>query len=198
MELHELRSEERVPDAQEALDQAHDALAEAWAIVELEGPQNMVALAQVLYKEVVGRAEELCEMAPLHRATHALTELLDQELTIVPTLDGEGCHHPANDAQDALLALGQLWDEIPPDQWERSLTDQQWEAIDTAQKAAQDALNACPGLSPEHSRTLINIYSRSRQDWRTAEAHTEAAERRLDTARECFLTAAREELSGGQ
>jgi hypothetical protein len=197
VELHELHSEERLPDAQQALDQAHDALTEAFTIVELEGPHQMVALAHALYEEVTRRAGHLSDMAPLHRATHALDDLLDQERTIVPTLDGGGCQHPAHDAYDALLALGQLWDDIPDDQSERSLTDQQWGAIEAAQNAAQAALNACPGLSPEHARALIDIYSRSRQDWRSFEAHMDAASRRVDAAREGFLVAAREELSRG-
>ncbi|MGW7279702.1 hypothetical protein ACWGIV_15625 [Streptomyces sp. NPDC054844] len=196
MELHELRSEENIPDAQQAVQRAHDSLAEAFTIVELEGPQNMVALARSLYEAVSGRAEQLSEMAPLHRATHALDELLDQELTIVPTLDGTGCHHPANDAQDALLALAHLWDALPSDQWERSLTDEQRETFETARNAAQDTLHACPNLSPEHSRALLDIYNRSRRDWRAAEDHMEASERRVEVERARFLTAAWEELSG--
>jgi hypothetical protein len=197
VELHELRDEDRVPEAQRALDKAQDALAEAFAIVELEGPQEMVAKALALFEAVTRRAEQLSEVAPLHRATHAFNNLLDQEQTIVPTLDGGGCHHPGHDADDALLALARLWDDIPDDQWERSLTDRQWEAIDAAGHAVQDALNACPSLSPEHSRALIDIYSRSRRDWRSAEDHTDAALRRVVAARECFVVAAREELSGG-
>lgn len=51
VELHELHSEERLPDAQQALDQAHDALTEAFTIVELEGPHQMVALAHALHED---------------------------------------------------------------------------------------------------------------------------------------------------
>lgn len=197
VELHELRDEERLLEAAQALDQAHDALAEAFAIAELEGPSGMVSNAQALYEAVTRRAGQITEMAPLHRATHAFDDLLDQERTIVPTLDGGGCHHPAHDADDALHALGRLWNDIPNDQRERSLSNEQWEAIDAARHAAQAALNACSGLIPEHSRALIDVYSRSRRDWRSVEDHAEAAKVRVDAARERFVIAAREELSAG-
>lgn len=196
VEIHELDSLESIPEAQQALDRAHDALAEAFTLVELEGPPNMVTLARSLSEEVARRVEHLSEMAPLHRATHALDDLLDQELAVVPTLDETGCHHPANDAQDALLALSHVWEDISADQSERSLTEQQRTSVDAARHAARDALSTCSGLAPEHSAALIEVYDRSRQDWRTARDHVEAIGIRVEAARECFLAAAQEALGG--
>lgn len=195
VDIYELYDDGMISAAERNLEQANSALVEAFTIVDLEGPQEVADLARSLVGEVVSRAEYLKDMAPMHRASHALEVLLDREQTMVPTLDGSRCQHPAHDANDALQSLSRLWGSLSVSERSGALGESQWESIENARRQAQDALNACSGISAEHARALIYIFDRSREDWRSEQAHMEATEGRVEDARKHFLDAARAVLA---